>query len=402
MSKIARNGFYIGALLFVFSTVGIGETIRVPQDEDTIFSAILAAKDGDTVLVSPGSYSELPLHFFGKAIAVRSVGGPNVTVIKGRGSSVVSFIHGEDSNSILEGFTITNGSRKSGGGGGIFCRKSSPTIINNNIGGNSALMGGGIYCEYASPRIENNLFIENTAEYGGGLFCCLSSHPEILNNRFVSNYAVNADKTDFNGGGGIYCAYNSYPIIDSNEFFDNFADFGGGLFCNLYSSPKITNNVFAVNDADYGAGICCFCSFPIITCNTISMNTANNVGGGIFLYKSRPPITNTIIWDNRALAWSGHERYNEIYFQSVQSGPNVNFCVVKNGWTKGEGNIDEDPLFVDSSGGDFHLQPGSPCIDAGDNNATGLPETDYEGDERIIDGDLDGEAVVDIGADEHL
>ena len=74
------------------------------------------------------------------------------------------------------------------------------------------------------------------------------------------------------------------------------------------------------------------------------------------------------------------------------------------------GNISADPLFVDPSNGDYHLQPGSPAIDAGDNTAPRLlqeqdlhllrPDTDFDGDYRILDGDGDGVAVVDIGVDE--
>ena len=63
-------------------------------------------------------------------------------------------------------------------------------------------------------------------------------------------------------------------------------------------------------------------------------------------------------------------------------------------------NIHEDPLFVDPTNGDFHLQSTSPCIDQGDNNAPSIPAEDFEGDSRIIDGDGDSNAVVDMGADE--
>jgi hypothetical protein len=56
------------------------------------------------------------------------------------------------------------------------------------------------------------------------------------------------------------------------------------------------------------------------------------------------------------------------------------------------------PLLVDPNDGDYGQAPGSPTIDAG---ALGdLGTMDLDGDQRTIDGDCDGAAVPDIGADE--
>jgi len=78
----------------------------------------------------------------------------------------------------------------------------------------------------------------------------------------------------------------------------------------------------------------------------------------------------------------------------------VTYSALSNGWP-GECNINADPLFVDPLKGNFHLQGTSPCIDAGNNNVPHIPDTDFEGNERIIDGNNDGTATVDIGADEY-
>jgi hypothetical protein len=68
----------------------------------------------------------------------------------------------------------------------------------------------------------------------------------------------------------------------------------------------------------------------------------------------------------------------------------------------GEGNIDADPLFGDAANDDYHLRHDSPCIDTGDNFALHLPEFDFEGDLRILDGDGNGLATVDMGVDEFV
>ncbi|MCF8056209.1 MAG: hypothetical protein K9K37_06185 [Desulfocapsa sp.] len=64
------------------------------------------------------------------------------------------------------------------------------------------------------------------------------------------------------------------------------------------------------------------------------------------------------------------------------------------------GNISQDPGFVNPDIYDYHLNSSSPCIDMGINSAPQLPATDFEGDNRTIDGDHNGTAIVDIGADE--
>jgi hypothetical protein len=65
-------------------------------------------------------------------------------------------------------------------------------------------------------------------------------------------------------------------------------------------------------------------------------------------------------------------------------------------------NISADPLFVDPAIGDYHVTGGSPAIDAGTNEDADLTETDLDGVDRIVDGNDDGLAIVDMGAFEFV
>ena len=138
-------------------------TIYVPDHYSTIQGAINAAANGDEIIVRPGTYVE-NISFLGKAITLISEQGAAVTTISGgQALPVIILNSGEGPNSIIDGFTVTNGDAADGGG--IYCYYSSPTISNNIITGNKASgYGGGIYAYESS-----SIILENTIDNNNGL-----------------------------------------------------------------------------------------------------------------------------------------------------------------------------------------------------------------------------------------
>ena len=353
--------FFVLSLILSFTTA-LAATIHVPIDQPTIQTGIDAASDGDTVLVADEIYTgagNKNLDLKDKEITVQSENGPENCIIDCEGDGRGFYFHsGEGTTSKISGFTITNGSVNHGGG--IYCEDSSPTISNCTILSNKgSFYGGGIFCKNSSPTISNCTISNNWGSfvsYGGGIYCCEGSSPTISKCTIIENIAT---------------------------------EYGGGISCRVTSSPTITNCIISGNTAEAGGGIYSSNSSPTLINCTVSNNMASAVGGGI-LCSASPFITNCIFWDNSP---------DELYADS--GTPVVTYSDIKGGYT-GDGNIDTDPLFADPANGNYHLTMGSACIDAGNNNHSELPDTDFEGDARIIDGDSDGIPIVDMGADEHL
>jgi len=331
--------------------------IFVPGDYPTIQEAIGKAFDGYTIFVAPGTYVE-NIDFLGKAIDVRASHGPNLTVIDGgQAGPAVTFSNPGRPGALLEGFTITNGAADNGGG--VFCTGDQFFLSYNVIVGNTASTGGGVYWD-GQIVLTGNVIWGNSATSGngGGIYCqrVSSTAAEISGNWIVENTAAQS-------GGGIY-------------FIDCF--------------PPLVNNVIAGNSAGYGGGIFLYHFFfddLFIMNNTITSNSATSSGGGIWVRdQASGEITNTIVWDNQAPVDP------EIYLGTTTV--ETTYCDVKGGWP-GTGNIDADPLFHDPANSDFHLTWDSPCRDAGTNTAPGLPDVDFEADQRPAFG------TADIGYDEY-
>jgi parallel beta-helix repeat protein len=249
----------------------------------TIQKGINIADHGDTVLAQIGEYVA-NIDFSGKAILAASYfifdsleSTIEATVINGNGSgSVVTFQSGEDSNSVIQGFTLTGGYASYGGG--IRCHGSSPTIVENFMVDNECFYNRGgpaIYCGYGSnPRIYKNLITDCTGP--AAVFLHVDCDAQVINNTVCNN-----------SWGGMSIQGNSDPYVKNNIFYNNH-------YYGIHSS------------------------------------------GG-----------------------SGEILYNDVY------GSDNNYLEIAD-QTGTNGNISTDPLFFDIDIGDYHLAPGSPCIDTGD------------------------------------
>jgi len=330
---------------------GQGRTIRIPKDYSSIQEGIEKAVDGDTVLVAPGIYYE-NIDFLGKKVVLASrfvlKGDTSIiskTILDGSKpnnkdtASVVRFVSGEDSSSVIVGFTIQNGEGtlilepKGHGGGGILCHFSSPKIVQNVITNNTAYAyGGGIYCQEGSPQIVQNQIIgNNTSYFGGGIFCNKAS-PKIEENVLQYNSAK------YGRGGGIHC-YSDTALIKRNLILNNSCYIeGGGVCCESSSVALIVNNTFVLNKAAGGSGIACIkSSSPVMMNNVIAFSQ----GPSLWCDKtSKAQVTHNDFWKN--------------------PGQNYGNC------TPGDDNFFVDPLFVSMMESDYHLQEASPAIDAGD------------------------------------
>ena len=155
---------------------------------------------------------------------------------------------------------------------------------------------------------------------------------------------------------------------------------------NNESSPTLTNVTFSGNSATDGGGMFNIGSSPTLTNVTFSANSAASGGGMATWSSGNPTLINSILWGNTPMD------------SQIFGGVTITYSDIQGG-APGVGNIDADPLFVEAASGNLRLLPGSPAIDAGENDAVppGIT-TDLDGSPRFVDYKNTGTATVDMGA----
>ena len=325
-------------------------------DFTTIQAAVDAAQPGDLIKVAAAMYTEAKLVnatqynlYITKTVTIR--GGytcadftnqnpsANVTTIRPftAQQSVVS-IFGEFGTTsqvapTIDGFTITGGG---GGnhGGGISMRDSDSTISNNIITGNIGyLLGGGIWVQRGVPRIQYNRIQNNTADAQGA---------------FAQGGGIGME-----GAGGSVLS----NIIANNTFIGGTTVNGGGIDTSSGGDPVLLANNTIVGNAVNGV----HADFGITLVNNIIMTHPVGVSAGA--------TTNT--------------SYN-IYFGNTTN---------TQGFSLSGTDLTVNPQLT----ANYHLNAGSPAIDAGTH--TNAPNRDIDREPRAMIG-TSGLYKIDIGADE--
>lgn len=383
--------------------------LRVPQAFPTIQSAIDVAVAGDTVLVAAGTYNET-IDFRAKAITVTSESGAASTTINGDGVGVVvTMIANAGETPVLRGFTVYNGGASGSTDGAIDTSGGPALIENNTITGNRFCGEGAVTVRFSSATIRNNLISGNSQDLcsggvgGAGVSIVGAGTVQLLNNVITGN-------THGTGAGGVALFAAGGPTISGNVIKDNVGWFGGGMSLVNQSDAAITNNIIAGNRGAQGGGIYVSVPFgargPLVVNNTMAANQANNglAAYATGFYAQTAFVNNILVGEGTASVVECDGTYDQtpptIRFNDVYNrGTGSEYSGICTDQTGVNGNISADPSFVEAAAGNFHIRPG-PAVDAGTN--TDAPATDIDGDQRPIDGNADGVAIVDIGADEAL
>jgi len=329
-----------------YGAIPLGIIRRVPQQYPTIQAGIVASVNGDTVLVSEGTYFE-NIDYSGKRVIVASLylldqdtSHVSRTIIDGnQAGSVVSFISGEDTNSVLCGFTVRGGSGTyipawdEADGGGVFLWQSGGRLVRNIITGNSVeapyAWGGGVSITGLTNVgqtliMEQNIVSRNTVNgigqgYGGGV-AVYQSQFRLTGNVFEHDSSRGLSAA---GGGGviIYATTGNQQVdvIGGNVFSGNVVvgdsiSRSSGLFLAATGATVIEDNSFEDNSvtslytaafggAIYVVDVSAISPEKRITRNVIRRNRLTNnlrytYGGAMMVQDAHVRFTENVIQDN--------------------------------------------------------------------------------------------------------
>ena len=333
-----------------------------------IQDAVDAAADGDLILVNNGIYRGGIV--VTNALAIRSVGGANVTSIDGNSSNSCAILA---EGTVLTGFTLTDG--YSWRGAGARCASTNVLvndclIVNNVVSGDGFGFGGGVF----SGTLSNCTLQANVCSNYNGFSSGGGAAFSTLNNCVVSD-------NQSSSGGGTYSCILRQCVLSGNQAYDGGADYGSALNDCLIINNRAFYN-YSIDNCAYGGGLYCSrATNCTIVNNTVTTSRATPPSGGGAAFTA---LNNCIIYGNK---------YGAGTVDNAAYGTLYNCCTIPMP-DNGGNNFTNAPLFVDQNNGNYRLQSISPCINSGD-NAFVASATDLGGNPRVVGG------TVDVGAYEY-
>ncbi|MGI6086983.1 MAG: right-handed parallel beta-helix repeat-containing protein [Kiritimatiellia bacterium] len=270
----------------------------------TIGKAVAKASSGtgDTVLVSNGTYTVTKAIEITNAMTVRSVNGPEFTLLNGNypnTSNQFFWIMYSSTSAVIDGFTMTNACSvgsyggairmNNGGllrnciiasnyanarGGGVYmsgtCIVENCVIVSNTsgnygtgvhidgiggvlrdstVGWNNGKLGGAMVYQGGSCQVSNCNIIGNNTDHGAGVYLYGASNNLVIDCRIMNNTAGG-------NGGGICIAANANDNTVANcSIISNSSDLGGGINITSGDNVVVQNCVIADNTASSGGGV---------------------------------------------------------------------------------------------------------------------------------------------------
>jgi hypothetical protein len=407
------SAFRIGLLsiliMLVWHPASAQAVINVPVDQPTIQSGIDAAKNGDIVLVSPGTYNE-NINFNGKAITVTSgatsYSGAATTIINAvQAGAVVNFLTHEPSSAVLNGFTIQGAfsmPTTTADTAGIAIDGSSPTISNNIIQQNIAC--GVLVDGTGSPTLEGDHIWMNRYPNATDPPSSLTCGP--LNGIAAgTGLGINV--------GGVVTVRDT--IIEKNTANPESLLVGGsGIYLYTTTELVLVNNIIQHNIGAAGGESALFDSQDTFIGGFVLLQ--NRMEGTVYLggdfeppYPSLTMVNNTVygllqvvsnfatdsVIENNIDYSAAPDTYSfecSIPSQSVQISYDDSYTVggyVPGGCPLDATDLETDPEFLNPGADNFHTQRTSPIVAAGNINAPGIQPEDMDKKNRTVCGTID-------------